>query len=271
DDSNWFRYHHMFAEFLRHRLEREGRENFERLHRIASQWFADRGYLKEAVDHALACGEPARAVDLVEADGTNLNEHSKMTTYLGIIDKLPLELVITRPRLQLVIAWADILLQRRAAAETALTRFTAALAHADPSDPAVPDLYAEARVIQGVAEIFADRIDSVDDLVAEALSRPDTLRPVVPGAAANLAAFAATYRFDFGAAHRLLEWAAPYQERAGPFATVYARCFGGTTARYQLDIPGALKRFREAYEIGVGVGQRSHAARLAGALLGELL
>jgi ATP/maltotriose-dependent transcriptional regulator MalT len=271
EDPNWFRYHQMFAEFLRRRLERDRPDDVERLHRSASEWFADHGYLKEAVDHALACGEPVRAVDLVEKDGTNLSEQSKMTTFLGIVEKLPTELVISRPRLQLDIAWADILLQRRAATDAALTRFTAALAHADPGDPAAPDLQAEARVIQAVADVFADRIESVNDLVDEAMSRADTLRPVVPGAAANLAAFAATYRFDFGSAHRLLEWAAPYQERAGPFATVYARCFGGTAARYQLDIPGALKRFREAYEIGVGVGQHSHAARLAGALLGEVL
>ena len=45
----------------------------------------------------------------------------------------------------------------------------------------------------------------------------------------------------------------------------------GIAARYQLDIPDALKNFREAYEIATGVGRHSHAARLAGALLGELL
>ena len=271
EDPNWFGYHHMFAEFLRRRLERDGTDNLERLHRIASQWFADHGHLKEAVDHALACGEPDRAVDLVEKDGTTLNEQSKMTMFLGIIQKLPPELVVTRPRLQLFIAWADILLQRRAATDTALTRFTAALAHAGQRDPAAPDLQAEAQVIQAVAEIFADRIDAVDDLVAEALSRPDTLRPVVPAVAGNVAAFAATYRFDFDEAHRLLEWAAPYQERMGPFATVYSRCFGGIAARHQLDIPGALHRLREAYQIGVRVGPHSHAARQASALLGELL
>ncbi|MGB7871610.1 MAG: serine/threonine-protein kinase PknK, partial [Mycobacterium sp.] len=77
--------------------------------------------------------------------------------------------------------------------------------------------------------------------------------------------------FDFDAVHRLLAWAAPYQEMLGPFATVYARCFGGIAARYRLDIPAALKNFREGYEMGATVGPHSHAARLAGALLGELL
>ena len=57
----------------------------------------------------------------------------------------------------------------------------------------------------------------------------------------------------------------------GPFASVYAHCFGGIAARYQLDIPAALKHFREAYVIGAGIGAHSYAARLAGALLGALL
>ena len=272
DDPTWFRYHHMFAEFLRRRLERDGPDRVQQLHRAASAWFAENSYLNEAVDHALLAGEPARAVELVEHAQTNLIEQSKMTTLLGIVKKLPPQLVASRPRLQLDIAWANILLQHSALSDGALNRFEAALGRANLSDPARADLRAEADVARAVAEIFADRVEGVDDLVAEAMSRPDTLLPRVPGAAGNVAAFAAIYRFDFAAAHRLLEWAAPYQEMmTGPFASVYGRCFGGMAARYQLDIPAALKNFREAFEIATTVGAHSHAARLAGALLGELL
>jgi serine/threonine-protein kinase PknK len=271
DDPNWFRFHQMFAEFLRRRLERDGPDRVERLHRTASTWFAENGYLNEAVDHALAAGNPARAVDLVEQDETNLLEQSKMTTLLGIVKKLPAPLVVSRARLQLIIAWANILLQRSVPAAGALNRFEAALGRAGFSDATQADLRAEADVLRAVGEIFADRVERVDDLVAEAMSRPDTLHPRVPGVAGNTAAFAAIYRFDFDAAHRLLDWAAPYQEMMGPFATVYARCFHGMAARYQLDIPAALTDFREALEIGAGVGPHSHAARLAGSLLGELL
>ena len=271
DDPNWFRFHQMFAEFLRGRLERDGLDRVEQVHRTASAWFAENGYLNESVDHALAAGDLARAVDLVEQDETNLLEQSKMTTLLGIVKKLPPPLVVSRARLQLIIAWANILLQRSVPAAGALNRFEAALGHADLPDATQADLRAEADVLRAVAEIFADRVERVDDLVAETMSRPDTLHPRVPGVAGNVAAFAAIYRFDFDAAHRLLDWAAPYQEMMGPFATVYARCFHGMAARYQLDIPAALKNFREAFEIGAGVGPHSHAARLAGSLLGELL
>lgn len=271
DEPRWFRFHQMFAEFLRRRLERDRPDRIEQLHRAASAWFAENGYLNEAVDHALDAGDPDRAVDLVEQDETNLLEQSKMTTLLGIVKKLPPQLVVPRPLLQLVIAWANILLQRSALTDGALNRFEAALDRADLSDAARADLRAEADVLRAVAEGFADRIERVDDLVAEAMSRPDTLHPRVPGVAGNLAAFAAICRFDFDAADRLLDWAAPYQEMMGPFATVYGRCYRGMAARYQLDIPAALENFREAFEIATGVGPHSHAARLAGSLLGELL
>jgi len=271
DDPNWFRFHQMFAEFLRRRLEHDGLDRVEQLHRTASSWFAENGYLNEAVDHALAAGDLARAVDLVEQDGTSLLEQSKMTTLLGIVKKLPPQLVVSRARLQLDIAWANILLQRSTLPPGALNRFEAALGHADLSGAAQEDLRAEADVVRAVAESYADRVERVDDLVAEAMSRPDTLHPRVPGSAGSAAAFAAICRFDFVGAHRLLDWAAPYQEMMGPFGTVYGRCPGGMAARYQLDIPAALTSFRGALEIATGVGPHSHAARLAGALLGELL
>ncbi|HUE34539.1 MAG TPA: protein kinase [Mycobacterium sp.] len=271
NDPNWFRYHHMFVEFLRRRLERDRPDRVEPLHRSASLWFAEHGHLNEAVDHALASGDATRAVDLVEQDETNLLEQSQMTTLLGIVKKLPPQLVVSRARLQITIAWANILLQRPVPADAALNRFEAAIEHGDATAAMQADLRAEADVVRGVAQIFADHVDRVDDLVAVALSRPDTFHPRVAGVARNVAAFAAIYRFEFDAAHSLIESAMPYHEMMGPFAGVYARCYDGIAARHQLDIPAALERFREAYVSGTGVGPHSHAALLAGALLGELL
>ena len=271
DDPKWFRFHQMFADFLRRRLERDEPDRVRKLHRAASTWFAENGYLHEAVDHALAAGDPAGAVGLVEQDETRLLEQSKMTTLLEVVKKLPPQLVVSRAPLQLIIAWANILLQRSVPAGGALNRFEAALGRANIAEAARADLRAEADVLRAVAEIFADRVERVDDLLAEAMSRPDTLPPRVPGVAGNAAAFAAISRFDFAAVHRILDCAAPYQELMGPFATVYGRCFNGMAARYQLDIPAALQHFREAFEIAASGGAHSHAARLAGALLGELL
>src|SRR6478672_1076386 len=269
-DPEWFRYHQMFAEFLRRRLDRDHPGRAAHLHDRASTWYAEHGYLSEAVDHALASGDPVRAVDLVEHDETRLLEQSKMTTLLGIIKKLPTQLVTSRPRLQLNLGWAHILLQHTAATNAALNRFEAAVVRTALSDTARADMCAEANVVRAVAESFADRTADIDRLVAEAMSRPDTLHPRVAGVAGNTSALAAVYRFEFDTAHQVLEWAAPYHEMMGPFASVYAACYDGIAARYQLDIARAHASFRTAFEIGSGVGPHSHAARLAGALLGQL-
>ena len=270
DEPGWYRYHQMFAEFLRGRLKHDRPDHLEELHRTASAWFADHGYLNEAVDHALAY-DPIHAVDLVEQDETNLVEQSRMTTLLGIVKKLPPQMVASRARLQLTIAWANLLLQRQGPMQAAVHRFEASVANADLDETTRADLKAEAGVLQAVAETHADRTENVEGLIAEAMSRPDTLHPQVPGVAGNIAAFAAIYRFDFDAAHRLLDWASPYNEMMGPFSAVYARCYGGIADRYRLDIPSALTNFRDAFEIATGVGPHSHAVRLASALLGQLL
>lgn len=269
DDPGWFRYHQMFAEFLRRRLERDSPDRLKRLHRTASDWFAEHGYLSYAVDHALAAGEATRAVDLVERDRTigSVNR-SRMTAFLGIIDKLPPRLVNSRPRLNLSVAAANILLQRPAAIEAALDRVAGALSESDLPEEKRADLALEADVLRAVAQMNADRVEGLPQLVARVISRPKDLRPVLPQATATVAAFAGIYRFDFEAAHRALEWAAQYDEGA---AAGYHSCWEGIAARHQLDIPRALRSFRKAFEIGAAVGRESQAARHAGALLGELL
>ncbi len=269
DDPEWFRYHQMFAAFLRRRLERDNPDRLKHLHCTASDWFADRGYLSNAVDHALAAGEATRAVDLVEQNRTigPVNQ-ARMTSLLAMIEKLPPELVDSRPRVHLSAVVANILLQRPAATEAALDRVTDAISRADLSEAKRADLALEANVLRGVAQMNADRVEGLAHLVAQVISRPKTLRPVLPQAAATVAAFAGIYRFDFDAAYRALEWAEPYDEGA---AAGYHSCWAGIAARYQLDIPRALHSFRKAFEIGTAVGRDSQVARHASALLGELL
>lgn len=270
-DRTWFRYHHLFRDYLRARLERDRADEVDGLHRRASDWFAEHDMLNEAVDHALAAGDPDRAVELVEQDETDLLERAEMTTLLGIVAKLPQRLAVARSRIQLVSAWANALLQRPAATVASLMRFHTALERSDLPGAERVDLRAEADVLRSVGEVFADRLDAVDALIADALSRPGTLPVRVAGAAANVAMIAAILRFDYADALRWQEFAAPYHAQMGPYVAVYAHCYTGIAFREQLDIPAAADAFREAVELAkASLGPFSHAVRLAGSLLGEL-
>jgi hypothetical protein len=140
-------------------------------------------------------------------------------------------------------------------------------------DTAHADLRAEADVVQADIDVMSDRIDGVEQLVAECLSRPDTLPAWVVSCAAGDAMFADLFRFDFDAARRRHEWALTYHARTGgPFSVMYGYCFAGLAASEQLDMAAAEDLFREGLRLAATAGgQHSHPARLAAALLGDLL
>lgn len=266
-DGDWFRYHPLFAEFLRRRLDRDDAELVIPLHRKAAEWFADHQMPAQAVHHAIAAGDVERAVDLVEDFGEALVEHSQMSALLAIVDKLPRAAIAMRPRILLLLVWSTVLVGRTKAAHDALGRLDTAL---DTGGDA--DIRAIANVVRAVVDAIADRTDRIDELVAECLSRPGDFAPFYVSAAANLAAISATGRFDFAAAHRWQEWAEPYhRENIGQYAVMYGRAMDGLAWLEQLDLDRAEQRFVDALAVSRrGLPGQSQMARLASALLAEL-
>jgi len=81
------------------------------------------------------------------------------------------------------------------------------------TDAAIAELRIEADALQPAMTIAAHRIDGVDELVSECLSRTEDLRPWIVAGAADIATFAAIYRFASGGARRMQDSAAPHYER----------------------------------------------------------
>ncbi|WP_028476535.1 serine/threonine-protein kinase [Nocardia sp. CNY236] len=270
DGGEWFRYHHLFADFLRQRLERDRPEQVVELHRAAAAWFADHGMLSEAIDHALACGDREYAVDIIEAKARDLVQDAQLATLLGLVGKLPPEDTGARPLLQIEVAWSNVLLRRPSELHAALRLVRAAISTSPDADS---DLAVEADLIECVEGAFADHVDGVDAVVDECMARADTLVPWTLCTAANLGAFSAVYRFDYHAACEWHDWAAQYHpETHNTFILMYSECLVGMAAREQLDVPAAERSFRTAVEIATrSSGPKSYAARLAGVMLGELL
>ena len=273
EDREWFRYHHLFAEFLQRRLARDHPERITQLHAIASRWFAEHNLLREAVDHAMAAGDDERVIALAELLGVELVNHSQMSTLLALVSKLPPHIVAVSPRLQLTLAWASMLLQRPAAALAALGAFGSAAEKRGLSASELRDMRTEVDVFRAVVECYADRTAGVDELVAECLSRPDSVTHWVVAAAANVASFLEMHRFDFDAVRTWQHWAYPYhQQSSGGFTLVYGHCLVGIVASEELDVAEAERCFREALRVAKRAGDtNSHATRLVCALLGELL
>ncbi|MBV8749532.1 MAG: helix-turn-helix transcriptional regulator, partial [Candidatus Eremiobacteraeota bacterium] len=104
----WYRYHHLFAELLRHELARTSPELVVELHRRASGWYREADAIHEAIEHATAAGDFADAIELITTHWYEFLQRGRQETVAGWIDKLPSETVIHDPNLCLTKAWLGV-------------------------------------------------------------------------------------------------------------------------------------------------------------------
>jgi LuxR family maltose regulon positive regulatory protein len=74
-EGRWYRYHHLFNEFLRARMNATAPERVSVIHRLAAATFAERGDLLNAVRHCLRAGD-------LDAAFEHLADHMAKTTTL---------------------------------------------------------------------------------------------------------------------------------------------------------------------------------------------
>ena len=101
----WWRYHHLFADLLRARLQQQRPGRVVAVHRAAAAWCEDHGLADDAVRHALAAGDTAWAARLVERHVETLLGRSEGATLRRWLSALPAESVRDRPRLCLAQAY----------------------------------------------------------------------------------------------------------------------------------------------------------------------
>jgi len=100
DERQWYRYHHLFAEVLRSRLQQNHPTLVPELHRRASRWYEHHGLVDEAVVHALAIPDLERAVHLMQRHTwSSTSIPNQFQTLLGWLNRLPPAFIRTRPLL----------------------------------------------------------------------------------------------------------------------------------------------------------------------------
>jgi LuxR family maltose regulon positive regulatory protein len=106
DQHEWYRYHPLFQELLQDQLKKKrDSAGVAALHQRASTWYAENGYLEEALHHALTAGDTSTAVDLVvkhRHEPLNQERGQRLERWLN---QLPAEAVEQEPQLLLAKAW----------------------------------------------------------------------------------------------------------------------------------------------------------------------
>jgi LuxR family maltose regulon positive regulatory protein len=111
EERQWYRYHQLFADLLRDRLDTLYPDQTAGLHRRASRWYAqasDEGgtFVSKAIEHALAAPDYALAVDLLERHAMDMLMQWHIKTVDAWMQAIPQEWMLNNPRVNLAFAWA---------------------------------------------------------------------------------------------------------------------------------------------------------------------
>ena len=119
--QRWYKYHHLFQEFLQARLNAEIRDEVAELHARAAQWFIENGSPMDAVRHAFLARRPAWAAELIESYCLyDYLSHGRFEIFSRWMQQLPRQAREERPLLLFLQVWRSINLRRFLQAEQTL-------------------------------------------------------------------------------------------------------------------------------------------------------
>jgi len=108
--QEWYRYHHLFKEFLLDRLQKKtDPARIARLHLLAANWFASKSYREDAILHASKSGDLDLTARLMEEglyDVLNREDRPTLERWLRNFDD---EIIKTRPSLLMLKFWVSFL------------------------------------------------------------------------------------------------------------------------------------------------------------------
>jgi LuxR family maltose regulon positive regulatory protein len=105
NERRWYRYHHLFSDFLRQWLRQTNLEQEANSHLRASIWYEENGFADEAIDHAIKAKEFERAVTLMSAQTESKLEFRRDNKMGNWLKEIPADLLRTNPKLSILNAW----------------------------------------------------------------------------------------------------------------------------------------------------------------------
>jgi LuxR family transcriptional regulator, maltose regulon positive regulatory protein len=279
DDRHWYRYHHLFADFLRGRLQSEDSERVEELHRAAATWCERHGLIDDAVRHALGAGDPEWTARLVEQHVAGVLARSERATLEWWLAALPEEVVRSRPRLCLVLAYRAMLTGRlvefeRLLDDTERALIAAGRGAAEPATamPTQPNWAAGLLTnVPGAIVSFRSELarlrgdaDRTTELARHALARLNERDSVLRAMADWELARAHWMRGDLDEAQGAMsnsQWAeAAHHATDEPYIDLILSWDLGRVQSARGRLRAALRTYREALELDTRAGRRSPLA-----------
>jgi LuxR family maltose regulon positive regulatory protein len=221
NERGWYRYHHLFADFLRYQLRESRAGTVPTLFIRASKWYEARYMIDNAIEHAFESDDAIWAAELLDEHVEAFIFNAELYKVLRWTNRLPVEVLSQFPRLSIYYAWALQFELQLDAVESAL-----ALAEAHLLEPAsLPESF-PAKQITGHARAIRvymafrrgeyDRAVELSIAALKALPEENTREVLVLRGAVTLALGMVYLELDDAdAAYVTLKSALPLNQGAG--------------------------------------------------------
>ncbi len=158
NERRWYRYHHLFADLLRQRLQQS--KDVDELHKRASQWYEENDLEIEAFHHATAANDVERAERLIEGKGMPLHFRGAVMPVLNWLDSLPKTVLDAWPSLWTSYASVLLVTGQGAGVEKTLQAAEATLQEAEPDDK-TRDLIGRIAAIRATAAANRNEVETI--------------------------------------------------------------------------------------------------------------
>jgi LuxR family maltose regulon positive regulatory protein len=169
--GDWFRYHHLFQDLLRHRLQAElGTEQIQVLHARVIHWFAEHGFLAEALDHALAVKQIAEAIIIFSRQRVNLLNGTRWQQLEQQLNGFPKAVVEAEPALFINRVWLLYYQTRWDELPAALEHLGKIIEHADLPTETLQGLQGEINTLIALVSFISGDCDRAVESARVALT-----------------------------------------------------------------------------------------------------
>lgn len=245
-----YRYHALFANFLRAQLSREHPGELLRLHLTACAWYESVGRPVPAIDHAIEGGDHPHALSLLEQHAQRFLEQGRMRVLARWFATIPQERLAEHPRMQAIYVWS-VLFTQGAADGMALLAQCGIEHHEDPT------IRAHVNALQPLLLAMLDRYDEANEMGRAGLARLPTAAPFADTVLTNCMAHVTSVLGEKREAQRLLD-AARKTQSSSVFNRMYTESTEGLLDIERGRFRQATARFRIAVDATTRESDYSH-------------
>jgi LuxR family maltose regulon positive regulatory protein len=258
-DGRAWRYHSLFADFLRAQLARELPGEIERLHLAASGWYESQDRPVPAIDHAIEGGDHPHALTLLDSYAGQFLEQGRMRMLARWFSAIPEHQLRAHPFLQPIALWATCFTHGPWEAMQMLEQ-------SGCIDSEIPEVRASAHTLVPLLLAMQDRHDEAYEVGRTSLARMPTGLAFADSVLLNAMAHILAVRGDQREAQRLLD-AARREQGNSTFNRMYTESLAGLFDLHEGRLRQATARLRMAVDTTHAVSyNHSHGNAWAGVL-----